>query len=225
MTTAQSFANNDCNKPSGYYPSQAPLYGSNGANFAQSLATGNAATKLACYMAGNCNRALNYPINWWSPYRYFLWTGYVSLIQSSTSINAKINLARPVRNNNHWKASRKLCGTTPTGITTLTSLGLWGISMSSWTAGGMQMTVGTCSLRTCHWRGCSTSYYMCPVPYHDGMVDVNSCQTGLEQYASTYMPINHEDGSCVNGNGTASNMKPCNWFYYRRSQTMNNLGR
>jgi hypothetical protein len=39
-----------------------------------------------------------------------------------------------------------------------------------------------------------------------------------------FMPINHEDGKCYNGNGVATNMRPCHWFYHRVQQTKNARG-
>lgn len=222
MTSAQAFASQTCSRPSHVIYSQPPFYGSYGANFAYAMSRGGQISGYACYQAGNCKRRYNYPINYAALYYYYLWAGYTSLIQSSTGTNAKITFSgSPV--NSRWKASSKLCGTTPVGIGSFgTNFGLW---MLQGAAGNMQKQTVYYYKRECHWRGCGNVRKSMRVAFNDGMVDVDSCELGEEFNTPHRMPVNHEDGSCLNGNGSASNQRPCKKLSDMRVSAQQSMGR
>jgi hypothetical protein len=221
MTIAQAFAKGTCSNPGHVIYSQPPFYGSKGANFAKGMARGGQTTGNACYFAGNCRRKYNYPINYLNLYRFWLWPGYTSLIQYSTSTNTKIVLASG-KNNNTWKAGWKLCGTTPNGLAAGSSFGLWLIQGAS---SNMQTIRESYRKRVCHWRGCGNETHYRYVPYNDGMVDVDSCRLGEEANTPFLMPVNHEDGSCLNGNGSSSNQRPCKKLSDMRVSASQSMGR
>jgi len=209
LVTAQAFAKNYCNMPYGYYPSQPPYYGSEAASFA-GYANGSVALRQPCvFIFHNCYRTRNVPFSWTNMYTYTVYPGYVSLFQDNgTGINSKIWLHR-FRSNNHWKADEKMCGITSSGLTTGTSAGLYVIEA---VAQDMEMLTTTCQGWRCVWRGCGYIDYSCEVSWNDGMVDVTACELGHEHNDPYHVAVNHEDGTCVNSDGSTNATKPCNWF-------------
>jgi len=240
LTSAQAFVQRKCVRPRRYHMSQPPLAGSKAAMLVVEICAGR-----------GDNAHLWWPVNWggycnggWGPnFPGTAYNGYHSLHMPGTKyhyphhsasssygkmhgkLKPKMYEVDPIsdmgQNSLRYKADSKLCGTSPDGLgenyftsKVLTEIDERAIMQKKSFHNG-------CWDMTWSWRGKYKKYYTCNLPWNDGMVDYDSCRAGLD--GGTYqMPVNHQDGTCHNGDSSSiSNAKPCKWYTDRTTSARN----
>jgi len=86
----------------------------------------------------------------------------------------------------------------------------------------VQDYLGLCAIAKCAYSSSSLAAATCAVGHGvtatDGMVGFSECALPEKQYTSSpdnqwyELSGNHLDGTCMNGDGSASNERPCAWF-------------
>jgi hypothetical protein len=118
-------------------------------------------------------------------------------------------------------AAGGMCGVTPGGMCG----GLCTLCVGTQsTATCLKDYVGLCAIAKCAYTSSSTGLAAanCNVGQGviatDGMVGFKECALPGRQYTSSadhqwyQLSGNHADGTCINGDGSASNERPCEWF-------------
>jgi hypothetical protein len=203
LTTRRAFADGRCAWSGKYYMSQAPMYGSKGANFASVVCALMSASMLSwiisiIILAAYCR-----------PYGVLAHYGYTTIYHNVPWYPSNPGSAR---------ATGRLCGTNPMGFSGGTGVGLTLIQHVS----GLQRRNDWCVIPRlqCGWRGCRSvgCWVWMTCPKNDGMVDYNACSTDNAHTLSSTnirtMGINHSNGSGRDGDRSGG-AQVDNWFISR----------